>query len=99
MLTCPPPHTHTHTHSQVMFALATIGPVAVNVDAIPMQSYGGGLMTACAMDSTHIDHVVQLVGYGYDANFDKNYWILRNSWGGTLTALSLSSLLSLLSPN
>ena len=36
-----------------------------------MQSYGGGLMTGCAMDATHIDHVVQLVGYGYDSDFDK----------------------------
>ncbi len=69
-----------NNYTEVMYALAYRGPVAVNVDAIPMQSYGGGLMTGCALDKTHIDHVVQLVGYGYDATFDKNYWWLRNSW-------------------
>jgi cathepsin L len=72
-----------NNYTEVMYALATRGPVAVNVDAIPMQSYGGGLMTACAIDKTHIDHVVQLVGYGYDADADLNYWWLRNSWGTT----------------
>ena len=66
-----------------MFALANVGPVAVNVDAIPMQTYGGGLFTGCSDEATHIDHVVQLVGYGFDATFGKNYWLLRNSWGTT----------------
>jgi len=72
-----------NNYTEVMYTLANIGPVAVNVDAIPMQSYGGGLMTGCALDDTHIDHVVQLVGFGYDSDFDKNYWIMRNSWGTT----------------
>jgi len=26
---------------------------------------------------------VQLVGYGHDDDFDKDYWIMRNSWGST----------------
>ena len=64
-----------------MYTLANVGPVAVNVDAIPMQSYGGGLMTGCAVDKSHIDHVVQLVGYGEDNQ--GQYWIVRNSWGPT----------------
>ena len=53
-----------NNYTEVMYTLANVGPVAVNVDAIPMQSYGGGLMTGCAVDKSHIDHVVQLVGYG-----------------------------------
>ena len=48
-----------------------------------MQNYGGGLMTGCALDDTHIDHVVQLVGYGHDDDANKDYWIMRNSWGET----------------
>ena len=52
-----------NNYTEVMYTLANVGPVAVNVDAIPMQSYGGGLMTGCAVDKSHIDHVVQLVGY------------------------------------
>ena len=72
-----------NNYTEVMYTLANRGPVAVNVDAIPMQSYGGGLMTGCASDSTHIDHVVQLVGYGFDDDAEKPYWIMRNSWGTT----------------
>lgn len=73
-----------NNYTQVMYTLANVGPVAVNVDAIPMQAYGGGLFTGCSQDSdTHIDHVVQLVGYGVDKDEGGNYWILRNSWGTT----------------
>jgi len=72
-----------NNYSAVMWALAHVGPLSINIDAIPMQSYGGGLFQGCALDKTHIDHVVQLVGYGHDEDFDKDYWIVRNSWGTT----------------
>jgi len=71
-----------NNYTQVMYTLANVGPVAINVDAIPMQSYGGGLFKGCSLDKMHIDHVVQLVGYGVDAEANK-YWIIRNSWGDT----------------
>jgi len=48
-----------------------------------MQSYGGGVFTGCSEDKTHIDHVVQLVGYGHDSDLGQDYWIMRNSWGTT----------------
>ena len=69
-----------NNYTQVMYALANVGPVAVNVDAMPMQSYDSGVFTGCGKDSTDIDHVVQLVGYGHDDE-GTNYFILRNSWG------------------
>lgn len=72
-----------NNYTEVMYTLATVGPVAVNVDAIPMQAYGGGLFTGCSDQDTHIDHVVQLVGYGVDKTAGGNYWWLRNSWGTT----------------
>lgn len=68
-----------NNYTAVMHALATVGPLAINVDAIPMQSYGGGLFTGCAQDSTHIDHVIQLVGYGTTQD-GQDYWKVRNSW-------------------
>lgn len=72
-----------NNYEAVMNALATVGPLAINIDAIPMQAYGGGLFTGCAIDDTHIDHVVQLVGYGHDNDFNQDYWLIRNSWGTT----------------
>jgi cathepsin L len=30
-----------------------------------------------------IDHAVQLVGYGTDPQSKLDYWIVRNSWGGS----------------
>ena len=37
------------------------------------------------MDVPHdlkiIDHIISIVGWGYDKDSDKQYWIIRNSWG------------------
>mmetsp|Transcript_38333 Transcript_38333/g.75478 ORF Transcript_38333/g.75478 Transcript_38333/m.75478 type:complete len:378 (+) Transcript_38333:29-1162(+) len=72
-----------NNYTQVMHALATVGPLAINVDAIPMQSYGGGVFDGCSMEKTHIDHVIQLVGYGHDDDTELDYWLVRNSWDTT----------------
>jgi cathepsin L len=61
-------------------ALATVGPVAVNVAAMPWQIYGGGIFSngckkGLLSGSCDIDHVVVAYGYAPD------YWIVRNSWG------------------
>ena len=26
------------------------------------------------------NHILSIVGWGYDADLDKEYWVLRNSW-------------------
>eukprot|EP00672_Neobodo_designis_P027516 CAMPEP_0174850198 /NCGR_PEP_ID=MMETSP1114-20130205/19092_1 /TAXON_ID=312471 /ORGANISM="Neobodo designis, Strain CCAP 1951/1" /LENGTH=374 /DNA_ID=CAMNT_0016084635 /DNA_START=48 /DNA_END=1172 /DNA_ORIENTATION=- len=65
----------------VMEALATRGPLAINVAAMPWQSYTGGIFTGCDYSKNiTIDHVVQLVGYGHDWSVNMDYWIVRNSW-------------------
>lgn len=61
-------------------AVATKGPQSVTVAASRWQLYGGGVFKGCSggffgKDGT-LDHGVQLVGY------TKDYWIVRNSWGG-----------------
>jgi cathepsin L len=62
-------------------ALFERGPLAVNVDASQWQAYAGGIYDGCNYaKNISIDHVVQLVGYGYDQGLNKAYWIVRNSW-------------------
>lgn len=65
----------------VINAIATVGPLAVSVDASEWQLYDNGVFTPYdGYTSLDIDHVVQMVGYGVDP--DKGaYWLIRNSWG------------------
>jgi len=72
------------------FALATLGPVSVAIDATPnsFYFYSGGIYNAppteCKADPSKADHVVTIVGYGSGgdkkADGGGDYWILRNSW-------------------
>lgn len=68
----------------LMNAVATKGPVAVNVDASVWHSYEGGIFDGCstAGGDSDINHVVTLVGYGTDfsGNSTLPYWKIRNSW-------------------
>jgi len=56
--------------------LVSMAPLSICVDAARWQFYSGGVFTKkdCGND---LDHCTQLVGY----DGDKNYWIVRNSWG------------------
>jgi len=69
----------TNQYDPVMKALATIGPLAINVDASGWHSYENGVYSGCNLTSPDINHVVLLVGYGTDPQFG-DYWLLRNSW-------------------
>jgi cathepsin L len=71
----------TNDQGAVMDALATKGPLAVNVDASSWSDYESGVFSGCNYaNNISIDHVVQLVGYGTDADLNVDYWIVRNSW-------------------
>jgi len=59
--------------------VGSTGPLSVCVDANSWSSYTGGVMTSCG---TSVDHCVQLVGYGTDAEAG-DYWKVRNSWAST----------------
>ena len=62
-----------------MNAIATIGPLAVNVQADVWKAYSAGVFSGCTNKSNiDINHVVQLVGYGTDSSFG-DYWLVRSS--------------------
>ncbi|KAK4887593.1 hypothetical protein RN001_003864 [Aquatica leii] len=64
----------------ILQAIATIGPVAVAVNAISWQYYLGGVIQFnCGGDFDLLNHSVQLVGYDLTAEIP--HYIARNSWG------------------
>jgi len=69
-----------NNYTDLITAVATVGPIAVSVDAEPWMSYSSGVFTGCGFSRIDINHAVQLVGYGTASG--KDYWIVRNSWGG-----------------
>ncbi|KNC52788.1 papain family cysteine protease containing protein [Thecamonas trahens ATCC 50062] len=63
-------------------AIANVGPVAITVDASNWHDYAGGVFTGCNKTDIHLDHDVQLMGYGDDPHLGP-YWLIRNSWSPT----------------
>jgi len=66
----------------VLTAVATLGPLIINVDASSWSSYESGVFNGCNQVNPDIDHVVQLVGYGTDSSAG-DYWLVRNSWSAS----------------
>ncbi len=71
-------------------AVATVGPVVVNVDATNWRLYQGGIFdesqfsnptTTTTTTTRDINHVVVVEGYGKDETTGQDYWLVRNSWG------------------
>ena len=59
------------------------GPLAVALNANPLQTYTGGILdkTSSQCSTSGINHAVTMVGYGHDDGENKDYWIVKNSWG------------------
>eukprot|EP01065_Artemidia_motanka_P039915 TRINITY_DN4927_c0_g2_i1.p1 TRINITY_DN4927_c0_g2~~TRINITY_DN4927_c0_g2_i1.p1 ORF type:complete len:639 (+),score=194.31 TRINITY_DN4927_c0_g2_i1:62-1978(+) len=60
------------SESEIRQYVALHGPVAVSLDAGPLQWYSAGVITDCKYYDT--DHAVTIVGYAAD------YWIIKNSY-------------------
>jgi len=73
-----------NSYHDVMAALVRKGPLAINVQANTWSDYESGIFAGCSdMSNVDLDHVVQLVGYGWDGPEDAAYWLVRNSWDAT----------------
>ncbi|KAL9234003.1 hypothetical protein vseg_008927 [Gypsophila vaccaria] len=55
-------------------------PVAIYIDSRGFQHYSSGVYTGGCSYNTN--HVVTVIGYGKDDTTGKDYWLLKNSWGG-----------------
>jgi len=55
----------------------TNGPVTIALDAIPIESFKGGIFKN--KDPAQLNHLVCIIGWGIDNG--ETYWIIRNSWG------------------
>jgi len=64
-------------------SLFKVGPLAIALNATPLQFYTGGIFhpTAAACNPKGLNHGVTLVGYGVENGV--NFWTVKNSWGAT----------------
>merc|ERR1711890_218244 len=62
----------------IMTALATVGPLAVGVDASKWSRYGGGVFEDTDFEANMgLNHAVVLIGYGTD-EAEGDFWMIRN---------------------
>jgi len=66
---------------QLAAALIEHGPLAIGINAGPMQWYMGGIADPFSFlcSPKALDHGVAIVGFGEEGS--KKYWIIKNSWG------------------
>uniref|UniRef100_A0A7R9SWC0 Peptidase C1A papain C-terminal domain-containing protein n=1 Tax=Polyblepharides amylifera TaxID=1486889 RepID=A0A7R9SWC0_9CHLO len=55
------------------------GPIVCPIDAVPMDAYNGGIIMEDSDRET--DHLVEIIGWGYDEVAKTKFWHVRNSWG------------------
>jgi len=71
----------TQDENEIKAFLSSTGPLAVALNAEPLQFYEGGILDLGAdeCDPAGLNHGVTLVGYGVENGTE--YWIVKNSWG------------------
>jgi len=79
---CSPQSTLYKCSENVVYSLLQKGPLNVGIDASgdDFQSYASGVFTGACSAS---NHAVIMAGYGLDSATNKQYWLIRNSWGTT----------------
>jgi cathepsin F len=63
--------------------LVETGPLAIALNANPLQTYTGGVLdlTKSQCNPDGMNHAVTLVGYGTEEKSGLDFWIVKNSWG------------------
>jgi cathepsin X len=56
------------------------GPISCGIDGGAITAYTGGIITDTDA-SGGVDHVISVVGWGYDDKSSSQYWLVRNNWG------------------
>ncbi len=51
------------------------------------EHYDGGIYSQKLKNPPQLNHEISVLGWGYDEQTGKEYWIGRNSWGKTTTEL------------
>jgi C1A family cysteine protease len=54
--------------------------IAIQADQFVFQFYSSGVLDDASC-GTQLDHGVLLTGYGHDAQVNKDFWQVKNSWG------------------
>ena len=59
------------------------GPLAIALNGEPLHNYHGGIIdkTSDECSPNKMNHAVTLVGYEHDNASNKDYWIVKNSYG------------------
>jgi cathepsin F len=72
----------TTDENSILRMLYKTGPLAVAMNARPLQFYSGGVFNVSRSQCNpyKLNHAVTLVGYGTTSS-GRNYWIVKNSWG------------------
>lgn len=70
----------TNNYTELMNAVAQVGPISIGVDASEWHSYDKGVFNGCNQQNPDVNHAVVLMGYGTDEETGQSYWLVRNSW-------------------
>lgn len=71
----------TNDRVKLMEHIAYRGPVFVGINAVPLQTYQGGILR-CPAASTTTDAYMVVVGYDHSDHMNGNgFWIVKAAWG------------------
>mmetsp|Transcript_26869 Transcript_26869/g.39782 ORF Transcript_26869/g.39782 Transcript_26869/m.39782 type:complete len:346 (+) Transcript_26869:154-1191(+) len=57
------------------------GPIKASVNGTAIADYKGGVITNAEFESSGHNHGVSIIGWGEIEETNRQYWIVRNSWG------------------